>query len=155
MVGTMELRKIGTVERRGDRTLIVLDAEYREGLKGLDEFSHCHALWWSGEDFGMGIDTRSVLTAELPYAPGKRAGVFACRGPFRPNLIAMTVCPIRGLDAARGEVEVAAIDAMDGTTVLDIKPYYPSVDRVRNARVPAWLPDWGEWVPDGGFGMED
>jgi tRNA (Thr-GGU) A37 N-methylase len=67
----------------------------------------------------------------------------------------MTVCPIRGVDAEAGRIEVAAIDAFDGTTVLDVKPYYPSVDRVRDARVPAWLPGWGEWAPEGGFGLDE
>ena len=154
MENAMELREIGRVERRDGRTFIIVGDRYREALEGLQEFSHCHVLWWSGHDFGMGFDTRTVLTGELPYAPGRSSGVFACRSPFRPNLIAMTVCPLRGVDAKSGKVEVSNIDALDGTVVLDIKPYYPSVDRVRSARVPDWLPEWGDWVPEEGFDLE-
>jgi len=154
MTQAMVLKEVGVVGRRSGRTFVKIRPEYREALRGLEEFSHCHVLWWSGGDFGMGFDTRSVLSGDLPYAPGRTAGVFGCRGPFRPNLIAMTVCPIVNVNGDTGEIEVAAIDAFDGTVVLDVKPYYPSVDRVREARVPAWLPDWGTWVPEGGVDLE-
>jgi tRNA (Thr-GGU) A37 N-methylase len=67
----------------------------------------------------------------------------------------MTVCPILRVDQAAGSLEVAAIDALDGTAVLDVKPYYGCCDRVREPRTPSWLPDWGEWIPEGGIGMDD
>ncbi len=151
----MELRRIGTVRRDGKGVKIEIEPPFRDGLEGLEEFSHCHVLWWSGSDFGMGFDTRAVLKGDLPYAPGHSSGVFANRSPFRPNLVAMTVCPIVRLDAATGILEPADIDALDGTAVLDIKPYYGCCDRVREPRTPSWLPPWGEWIPDGGLGLED
>ena len=151
----MILKRVGTVRQLGDKAVIDIDESYKPALRGLDEFSHCHVLWWSGSDFGMGFDTRSVLDGELPYAPGRSAGVFANRSPFRPNLIAMTVCPVLRVDQAAGALEVAAIDALDGTAVLDVKPYYGCCDRVREPRTPSWLPDWGEWIPDGGIGLDD
>lgn len=151
----MELRKVGIVRREAGRTFVDLLPEYRAALAGLEEFSHCHVLWWSGSDFGMGFDTRSVLEGELPYAPGRRSGVFANRSPFRPNLVALTVCPVRAVDAAAGRLELAAIDALDGTAVLDVKPYYGCCDRVRAPRTPAWLPPWGEWVPEDGIALDD
>lgn len=150
----MELVRIGTVRRKGGRVTVEIDPAFRDGLEGLEEFSHCHVLWWAHEDFGMG-DTRKILGGDLPYAPGHRAGVFACRGPFRPNPIAMTVCPIRAVDRAAGTVEVAAIDAMDGTPVVDMKAYYGTCDRVRESREPSWLPPWGSWVPEKGIGLEE
>jgi len=151
----MRLVEIGTVTRREGKTRVELREEYRKALEGLSEFSHCHVLWWSGSDFGMGIDTRAILGGELPYAPGHSSGVFANRSPFRPNLIAMTVCPILSVEVASGFLELAAIDALEGTSVLDIKPYYGSCDRVRASKTPSWLPDWGEWFPEGGIGLED
>ena len=154
MEDRMELRRIGTVKRTDKGTVVEIDAPYRAGLSGLDEFSHCHVLWWSGSDFGMGFDTRSVIEGDLPYAPGRRSGVFANRSPFRPNLIAMTVCPIKRVDAVAGILEPAAIDALDGTAVLDVKPYYGCVDRVKAPRTPSWLPPWGEWVPESGIDLE-
>jgi len=150
----MSLVGIGKVVRKEGKTFIAIGAPYRKGLEGLEEFSHCHVLWWAGNDFGMGFDTRTVLHGELPYAPGHSSGVFANRSPFRPNLVAMTVCPIWSADAANGLVEVAAIDALDDTVVLDIKPYYGCCDRVAAPRTPSWLPDWGESVPEGGMGLE-
>lgn len=154
MTDEMRLVRIGAVRRSGGKVRLEIDEAYREGLEGLGEFSHCHVLWWAGHDFGMGFDTRSVLSCDLPYAPGRRAGVFGCRGPFRPNLVAMTVCPLRSVDRSAGIVELADIDALDETVVLDIKPYYGSCDRVRSPRVPPWLPDWGDWLPEGGAGLE-
>jgi tRNA-Thr(GGU) m(6)t(6)A37 methyltransferase TsaA len=153
MSGSMELVRIGTVRRKDGRAWVEIEPGFREGLEGLEEFSHCHVLWWVHENFGF--DARNVLSGELPYAPGHRAGVFACRGPFRPNPIAMTVCPIRAVDREAGTVEVADIDAFDGSPVVDVKAYYGCCDRVNEPRVPAWLPDWGAWVPDQGIGLED
>lgn len=150
----MELRRIGTVRRSNGRAVVEIVPAYRAALAGLEEFSHCHVLWWAGSDFGMGFDTRSVLEGELPYAPGRRSGVFANRSPFRPNLVAMTVCPIRKVDAETGILEPEAIDALDGTAVLDVKPYYGCTDRVKSPRTPSWLPDWGEWVPEEGIDLE-
>lgn len=150
--GTMELVRIGAVRRRDGRTFVEIEPAFREGLEGLEEFSHCHVLWWVHEE--LGFDARKVLSGDLPYAPGHRAGVFACRGPFRPNLIAMTVCPILAVDREAGIVEVADIDALGGSPVVDMKAYYGCCDRVREPRVPAWLPDWGSWVPDRGIGLE-
>ena len=148
----MDLVRIGTIRRAKDGVFVEIDPAYREGLDGLEEFSHCHVLWWANADFGF--DKRKVLGGELPYAPGHSAGVFACRGPFRPNRVSMTVCPIKSVDRASGRVEVAGIDAMDGTPVIDVKAYFASCDRVKKPRQPSWLPDWGEWVPEQGFGLD-
>lgn len=151
----MCLVEIGKVQRKGGRTFVAIGAPYRQGLDGLAEFSHCHVLWWAGSDFGMGFDTRTVLHGELPYAPGHSSGVFANRSPFRPNLVAMTVCPVLSVDVEGGLVEVAAIDALDDTVVLDIKPYYGCCDRVASPRIPSWLPDWGDSLPTGGMDLEE
>ena len=58
------------------------------------------------------------------------------------HLIAVSVAPVLGVDAAAGVIRVAYIDADDGTPVLDIKPYLPCTERVRGARVPAWCSHW-------------
>ena len=150
----MTLVRVGQIAREDGKTQVKIDEPYRAALAGLEEFSHCHVLWWAGSDFGMGFDTRAVLEGELPYAPGRSSGVFANRSPFRPNLIAMTVCPIALVDRDQGVIQVEDIDALDGTVVLDVKPYYGCCDRVREPKTPAWLPDWGEWIPDGGMGLE-
>lgn len=148
----MDLVRVGTVRRRKDGVYVEIEPRFRDGLEGLSDFSHCHVLWWAHADFGF--DKRSVLGGELPYAPGHRAGVFACRGPFRPNLISMTVCPIVSVDREAGRIGISDIDAVDGTPVIDIKAYYGVCDRVKTTREPSWLPPWGEWVPEKGIGLE-
>jgi tRNA (Thr-GGU) A37 N-methylase len=50
-------------------------------------------------------------------------------------------------------VVVKEIDAMDGSTVLDLKAYFPVTDRVQDARYPEWLPDWPLWMPKEGIGL--
>jgi tRNA (adenine37-N6)-methyltransferase len=59
--------------------------------------------------------------------------VFGLRSPLRPNPIALAVVRLLGIDAATGRIEIDAIDCLDGTPLLDIKPYLPSVDAVPDA----------------------
>ncbi len=150
----LSLVPVGRITRRGE-TLVTLEPQYREALIGLEDFSHCHVIWWAGYDFDMGIDPRTILKARLPYANDHEAGVFGCRSPFRPNLIAITVCPIIRVDVEKGSIALRNIDAFDDTLVLDIKPYYACSDRVKTPSEPSWLPDWGAWVPDEGIGLTD
>ena len=63
-------------------------------------------------------------------------GIFAQRGKDRPNQIGMTSVPILSVDDA--SLTVIGLDAIDGTPVLDIKPYYPVYDR-KDAQVPEWV----------------
>ena len=57
-------------------------------------------------------------------------GIFATRAPLRPNPIALSTAEVLDIDQANGILRLAYIDALDGTPVLDIKPYTPSLDRV-------------------------
>ena len=67
-----------------------------------------------------------------------QTGVFACRAPVRPNLIAVSLCKILGIE--EGVLSVDKIDALDGSPILDIKPYIPSIDfEAEGIRVPDWL----------------
>jgi len=81
--------------------------------------------------------------------------VFACRGPTRPNPIALTTVEMLGIDHAEGVVEVVNIEAFDGTPVLDLKPYIPVSDRVKDVRVAEWAADWPQWLPEEGLGPAD
>ena len=93
-----------------------------------------------------------MLQTRPPYAEDKLTGVFACRSEYRPNPIAVTVCPLVAVDEEAGRVEVADIDAVDGTPLLDLKPYIGVTDRVRDVGVPDWFAGWPEWVPEEGLG---
>ena len=126
--------------------LLQIDEPYRGALKQMDQFSHVLIFWWADK---MDTDEyRAITTCELPYAPGIEAGVFACRSEYRPNPIALTTMPILSVDVENGSVVLPWIDAIDGTPVLDLKPYIPISDRIRDFKVAAWAVDWPEWVED-------
>lgn len=77
-------------------------------------------------------------------------GVFATRSPLRPNPLALTAVSVLDLDNQTGIIKIAYIDANDGTPVLDIKPYTPSLDRVENPQVPSWCDHWPKSVETSG-----
>jgi tRNA-Thr(GGU) m(6)t(6)A37 methyltransferase TsaA len=129
------LRPIGVVDKSGERTTLVLNREVEPALLGLDGFSHVWVFWWfDGNDTP---EKRSILQVH-PRADKNNplTGVFACRSPVRPNLIALTLC--RVLSVEGNQVEVDEIDAYADTPILDLKPYIPGSDAV-DASVPGWL----------------
>jgi len=130
------MQPIGQVEKTKDRTVIVLDKKYEPGLLGLDGYSHAYVFWWfSLNDTPKKRGVLQVTPMGMPENP--RTGVFAARSPFRPNLVAMTLCKIVSV---KGNVlEVEKIDAFDNTPVIDIKPYIPGYDTVEDGKVPEWL----------------
>lgn len=143
---------IGSVRREDGRIHLQIDAAYRPALKQLGQFSHVMAFWWA--DRFDNEEGRTLLQTEPPYAPEHVTGVFATRSPYRPNPIAMTTCKLLGVDEEAGLVQVADIDAVDGTPIVDLKAYFPVCDRVAQAHIPAWLSDWPEWMPEEGIGLE-
>lgn len=108
--------------------------EYRAALQGLGSCTHAIVVWWADR-----ADADGDLVVELPYAPGVRTGVFANRSENRPTPLGITVVPLLAVDEGSGTVELAWIDAFDGTPVIDIKPYLPMADRVMSAEYPQWL----------------
>lgn len=145
---TYQLHPIGVVRASDEeqRYFLQIDEPYRAGLKQLDQFSHVMVFWWADR-----MDTekyRNILTTELPYAHGVEAGIFACRSEYRPNPIGVTLMAIISIDLESGKVILPWIDAFDGTPVLDLKPYIPISDRIRDFKVADWLADWPEWMED-------
>jgi tRNA (adenine37-N6)-methyltransferase len=129
------VRPIGHVEKKDGRSLIVLDKKYEGGLLWLDGWSHVHVFWWFDKN-----DTpqkRSMLQVH-PRGDAKNplTGVFACRSPFRPNLIGLTLCKI--VSVKDNLVEVEGIDAFEGTPVLDLKPFTPGPDSASEVKAPDW-----------------
>lgn len=145
---TYEIHPIGFVQsdEQTGRYEIELLPRFSAGLEKLEDFSHVIIFWWA--DQHDNLKDRSILTTQLPYAQGVRAGVFACRSEYRPNLIGMIVMPILNIDKEKGIITLPWIDAFDGSPVLDLKPYVPSSDRVRDFRVADWMKAWPEWMED-------
>jgi tRNA (Thr-GGU) A37 N-methylase len=144
-----EITSIGEV-RASDSTghyAIEIAKPYRDGLARLDEFGRVNVLWWA-----HGVEDpklRQTLVCELPYAQGTRVGVFACRAEYRPNLVDLTACGIIEVREKEGIIVLDYIDAIDGTPVIDLKPYIPVCDRARGFKVPMWFRSWPEWIEDG------
>jgi tRNA-Thr(GGU) m(6)t(6)A37 methyltransferase TsaA len=103
--------------------------EYMDGLKDLEGFSHIILIF----AFHLSQD-HGNLFAHPPY-DGKKRGVFATRSPHRPNPIGMTV--VRLLKIEKNIIFVSGIDMLEGTPVLDIKPYTLR-DRKNDIRL-GWL----------------
>ena len=140
----MTVRSIGTVEKKNGKKVIQLQSKFSEGLTGLDGFGHVVVLWWA-DRYAQYRDEVPMLS-DLPYAPGTQAGLLATRSPVRPNPIGINIAGIESVDVENGVIEVDEIDAFEGTVILDVKPYYGCIDRVKEYRQPSWVPeDWGEW----------
>lgn len=129
------LAPIGRVEVKEGTAAVRLFDEFADGLLGLDQWSHVQVLYWFDKN-----DTPANRKVLRVHPRGNRenplTGVFACRSPFRPNLIALTVCRIVAVEAAR--VRLEAIDAYDGTPVLDLKPFTPADAPSQGVKVPDW-----------------
>jgi tRNA-Thr(GGU) m(6)t(6)A37 methyltransferase TsaA len=108
----------------------VLFPEFIAGLRDLDGFSHLIVLYWLDQA------TPGPLVFTPPF-DSRPHGVFATRSPARPNPIGMAVVAFDGF-AAPDRLRVRYLDCMDGTPLLDIKPYLPSTDSVPEATM-GWL----------------
>lgn len=142
---TFEVRTIGYVRAGEDSFCLEVLPDYRAALNGVADFRHLQVLWW----LHLYDEHRDLLECEQPYrdAPEK-VGIFATRSPLRPNPIGLTTVMVLDVDAAQGLIRVAYIDAEDGTPILDIKPYHPSADRIRDIVMPAWCASWPQWVEE-------
>lgn len=121
-------RQSGLVD--GLEARIVFTPEYRnvEALRGLEGFSHIWLLW----DFSMAHTSKWSPTVRPPRLGGnKRMGVWATRSPFRPNNIGLSSVRIIRIEPDTQEgpvIYVEGADLMNGTPILDIKPYLPFTD---------------------------
>ena len=124
---TSEIPKGPGTQHVATGTLEVLP-EFAEGLTDIEGFSHLFVIW---------VFDRSEGYALLGAPPGEpvQHGVFATRSPYRPNPIALTVVELLGRDGAK--LEVRGVDMLDGTPILDIKPYSSSIPEEKLKR--GWM----------------
>ncbi|MSO67038.1 MAG: tRNA (N6-threonylcarbamoyladenosine(37)-N6)-methyltransferase TrmO [Pseudolabrys sp.] len=105
---------------------VELDPRWSEALKDVATSSHLVLLYW------MDQSPRN-LVLQVPGHYGVQRGTFALRSPARPNPIAMSVVRLLNIEGAT--LSVAGLDCLDGTPLLDIKPYFASTDSVPDAVV--------------------
>jgi len=105
--------------------------EFEEGLKDIEGFSHLILIYWLHQSRGYSLNVRTPWDV-VPH------GLFTTRSPNRPCPLGLCVV---GLVAREGNIlKVKGLDALDGTPLLDIKPYIPSLDAKTDAKA-GWLKD--------------
>jgi tRNA (adenine37-N6)-methyltransferase len=144
---TFTLTPIGHVRTGETGFYLDLHPAYRPALKGLEGFSHLNVLWWC--HLLDQAHYRKIVECEQPYRKSPaRLGLFATRSPVRPNPIALTAVTIKQIDVEQGRVEIDYIDAENGSPLIDLKPYHPVSDRIRDVTVPEWCRHWPQWMEE-------
>lgn len=126
----MPIQPIGAKGIHGE---IHLKKEYKDGLKDLEGFSHIILIYYLHLSKGHSLEVK-------PFLDTKKHGIFATRAPKRPNPIGMSVV---ALDKIEGTVLfISNVDIVDGTPLLDIKPYIPNFDRDEGEEISiGWFED--------------
>jgi|APGre2960657444_1045066.scaffolds.fasta_scaffold15486_3 tRNA-Thr(GGU) m(6)t(6)A37 methyltransferase TsaA len=117
----------------------------RDSLFGLEAFSHCWVLYvfhQNTDAHRVQDDSRLKSRVCVPRLDGATRGVFATRTPHRPVALGLSLGRLVGVDLARGCVTLEGLDLVDGTPVLDLKPYVPFCDAPDAARERCFAPDW-------------
>jgi tRNA-Thr(GGU) m(6)t(6)A37 methyltransferase TsaA len=149
------IRPIGKVRVKGNdpktaEYYLDIEKPYLSALKELDKWSHAIVLFWGHEMDKDEYRNAEDWAVDVPYAEGApKTGIFATRAEYRPNPILMTTSAIVNVDIENGVVQLAGIDAFNGTPVIDLKAYFPMCDRVRDAHIAPWLEGWPECLEDG------
>jgi tRNA-Thr(GGU) m(6)t(6)A37 methyltransferase TsaA len=114
---------------------IVLKPEFAPGLLGLSAFSHVIVITHLHKAYFNPQKHLQRHPRGLEHMP--RVGIFSQRSKDRPNHLGLTTVEL--LSVGNSDLTVRGLDAIDGTPVIDIKPYYPQYDRISSAVVPDWV----------------
>jgi tRNA-Thr(GGU) m(6)t(6)A37 methyltransferase TsaA len=130
------LRFVGVVEKAGEQEAkACILPEFCAGLKGIADFSHIIILYWmhmrDSEE-----ERRTLVVFPRKHAVNVEKGVFACRSPSRPNPIGLCVAELLKVEECL--LTVRELDALEGSPIIDIRPYLPRADLIPNARAPEW-----------------
>lgn len=149
------VNQIGKIYINNDGMFIKMNSEFIPALRSLDGFSHINVFWWF--DKCDNEKSRNLLKVLSPYKKSPDVmGTFSTRSPERPNPIALTTSEIIHIDYESGIIQLAYIDADNGSQVIDLKPYTPSLDRVENPLVPDWCCHWPKSLEESeSFNWED
>jgi len=130
-----EVKFLGIVTKSDEISGTQIFPEYCEGTYRLEEFSHAMIFYW----FHLRDDRADMATLRVVpkrHLGAPEVGVFASRSPSRPNPIGFCVVEVIGVDGCK--ILVKDLDAVEGSTIIDIKPYIPGADAFPNARAPEW-----------------
>ena len=126
----MPIQPIGAKGVEGE---IHLDEKYEEGLKDLEGFSHIILIYHLHLSKGYSLKVK-------PFLDTVKRGIFATRAPKRPNAIGMSVVCLDKIEGSK--IYISNIDIVDGTPLLDIKPYIPNFDKCKGEKLRiGWFED--------------
>lgn len=119
--------------------------EFAPGLRDLEGFERIWLLYW----FDRACEAQLEV---VPYRDTQKRGVFATRAPSRPNPIGLSCARLLGIEG--NILRVADLDVLDGTPLLDIKPYVPDCDVFTVERIGWWSEARSSQVADGRFAQD-
>jgi len=129
---------IQTIGAKGVQGIVKLEPEYVDGTKDLDGFSHLILIYHFHLSEGYSLEVKPFLDDDLH-------GVFATRAPKRPNPIGISIVRLTKVEG--GTLHIEDVDMVDGTPLLDIKPYVPELDSQPAERI-GWLSNKVEKAPE-------
>lgn len=114
---------------KGIQGKVIIFPEFTEGLKDIDGFSHIILLYHFHR-------VKKLNLTVIPFLDSKPRGIFSTRAPKRPNPIGLSV--VRLLYRNENILNIENVDILDGTPLLDIKPYVPDFDHIKESQI-GWL----------------
>jgi tRNA-Thr(GGU) m(6)t(6)A37 methyltransferase TsaA len=111
---------------------IVVDEKFTDALKGIGNYSHVMIVYWMDKIKDYVITHRPQGNPDVPIV-----GIFSCRCPQRPNPIAVST--VRLIEHNGNKIKVEGLDILDGTPIIDIKPYWPIYDKIKDGKIPDWV----------------
>lgn len=140
--GSIVVKPIGTAKNsvkkpmlpgwRDVVTEIEIDKNYSKGLDGVEAYSHVIVVYWMDKEKECHLKHHPQGREDIPFV-----GIFACRCPQRPNRIAMSTVELLGRNGS--VIKVKGLDILDGTPIIDLKPYTPQYDKVDGGKIPDWV----------------
>lgn len=140
--GAIVMRPIGVAKNAVDIPMlpgwkdvvseIVIDKKFSRGLDGIEEYSHITVVYWMDKENECHLKHHPQGRTDVPFV-----GIFACRCPQRPNRIALST--VRLVSRKGNVLKVIGLDIVTGTPILDIKPYTPRYDLIKDGTVPSWV----------------
>jgi tRNA-Thr(GGU) m(6)t(6)A37 methyltransferase TsaA len=120
---------IQPIAAEGMKGYIELLPEYLRGLKDLEGFSHLTLVYRFHKITDYSLEV-------IPFMDDKLRGIFATKAPKRPNAIGISTVKLISID--RNKINIEQVDMLDGTPLIDIKPFYPRYDNRENVKI-GWL----------------
>ncbi|MCH1867973.1 tRNA (N6-threonylcarbamoyladenosine(37)-N6)-methyltransferase TrmO [Nocardioides sp. CFH 31398] len=121
----------------GEEGSVELDPAYAAGLEGLEGFTHAWLLTWLHEADPCPPTPEALRQRPFLRPDGEAMGVFAMRGPRRPSPIGLSLVEVVAVEGTR--VRFRGVDVLDGTPLLDLKPFFPDADVPRGPVRAGWF----------------